>query len=416
MKNILEIFEKEGRSLRITSNLVKAIEKYVTGFVNRTDDNLQFLGSPLVGVYPIRFTTPDQNMWWDDILELDDLTIQSMIKEHFDDPSNDLDSGWKVSSNAMNLSLVWLTHKLLRSNLSKRDIERGCIACLNMLQYKFVSSIDAHFFPYPADSEVAKAVYASLNRKYLLKQHGSWMKVIQTKSEELLERDNIHHKALHDMSADDKVIYLINDTQGRHKDIYKRITTLFYEYKDKDTKIQSIAANIELSGEITLRDKQNNFGAFRTSAHEIASNPTSLIRDVAVSTIAGVIHTAPPQHIRSALEWMGSNYGAARVGYIQEFVELVITHACEYIRVEQIPLSDLGTVLVKLRGIHLASRQSDETVLHIRELGEKITKQSVESKNAAVHASVRAAITLYIVLRTLAKDNLSVGSNGSATL
>ena len=83
-----------------------------------------------------------------------------------------------------------------------------------------------------------------------------------------------------------------------------------------------------------------------------------------------------------------------------------ITHACEYIRKNELPLSDLATILVRLRGIHLASRQSDKTVLEIRELGTKITDQSVQSKNQAVHASVRAAIILYLVLRTLAKDNL----------
>lgn len=406
-QSIFNIFEAEAKHLRIDGRFVKEVSRYVARFVNKNDDTLHFLGSPLVGVYPFRYTKPDENEWFDDVLEMDDLTLQSSIREWFSAPDNDLDAGWKISSNVTNLSFVWLCHRILNDKkLSKRDIETGSMACMVMLQYKLISSLDYRFFPYPANSEVASAVYSSLSKKYLLKKHGSWAKVIESRAEDILSDDSIHIETIRTMKKDHPIVYLINDTQGRHKDIYKRVTSLFYEFREMDTRIQSLSATIELSGEVGVRDKQNNYAKFRTSAHDIASTPSSMIREKALSAIASVVHTAPPQAVKDSLEWMSSNYGAPRCGYIKEFVEKDITHACEFIRKNELPLHDLATILVKLRGIHLASRQSDDIVLEIRDLGAKITDQSVKSKNTAVHASVRAAITLYLVLRVLAKDNL----------
>ena len=404
--SILRIFDAEANQLKIDSKLIKNISRYVARFVNKNDDNLQFLGSPLIGVYPFRYTKPDENEWFDDVLEMDDLTLQSNIKEHFGAGDNNLDANWKISSNVTNLSFVWLTHKILKSKLKDKEKEAGTMACIKMLQYKLISSLDYRFFPYPANSEVAAAVYASLTKKYLLKKYGSWAKVIEARAEDLLGDDSIHKSALNKMDDDHDIVYMINDTQGRHKDIYKRVTSLFYEFREQDSRIQSISATIELSGEMGVRDKQNNYGKYRTAAHDLASTPSSLLREKALAAISSIVHTAPPQAVKESLEWMASNYGAPRTSYIKEFVELNITHACEFIRKNELPLSDLANILVKLRGIHLASRQSDETVLQIRELGAKITDQSVKSKNDAVHASVRAAITLYLVLRVLAKDNL----------
>lgn len=404
--NIFKIFEEEGKHLKIDSRLIKDITRYVASFVNKNDDTLQFLGSPLVGVYPFRYAKTDENEWFDDVLEMDDLTLQSNMREHFGNSDNNLSATWKISSNVTNLSFVWLAHKIRNSKLRDKEKEAGEMACMKMLQYKLISSLDSHFFRYPANSEVAASVYASLSKKYLLKKYGSWAKVIEVRSEDLLSDSSIHKKAIDKMDDDEAIVYLINDTQGRHKDIYKRVTTLFYEFRENDSRIQSISATIELSGEMGVRDKQNNYGKYRSAAHDIASTPSSLLRETALSAIASIVHTAPPQAVKESLEWMASNYGAPRTGYIKEFVELNITHACEFIRKNELPLSDLANILVKLRGIHLASRQSDKTVLDIRDLGTKITDQSVKSKNQAVHASVRAAITLYLVLRVLAKDNL----------
>lgn len=404
--SFMKIFSDEGDDLKIDRGLLKRVERYIARFVNSTDDNLQFLGSPLTGVYPFRLTTAQQNEWWDEVLEMDDLSIQSKIKEYFQEETNDFDASWKISSNAMNVSLVWLAYKFLTSKLSKKDAERGATAALTMLQYKFVTSLDQHFFPYPADSNTAQAVYAGMNKKFLLKKHASWMAVIAARTEDLLSRDSIHNNALHKFTDDEKVVYLMNDTQGRYKRMYILVTGLFHDYREQEAKIHSVSASIELSGEITVRDKTNNYSEYRQFAHEIASNHDSFMRKKALDTISSIVYTAPSQQTELALEWLSSNYGAPRCKYIQRFVELVITHACEYVRKEEIPLSDLGEILLRLRGIYLAPRQPDETVLEIRELGTKITDEAVTSKNAAVHSSVRAAIILYLVLRVLAKDNL----------
>jgi hypothetical protein len=405
-QSIFTIFEDEAGKLKIDSRLIKEVVRYVARFVNKNDDTLQFLGSPLIGVYPFRYIKTDENEWFDDVLEMDDLTLQSNIREHFGAPGNDLDAGWKISSNVTNLSFVWLTHKIINSKLSGKEKKAGTMACIKMLQYKLISSLDFRFFPYPANSEIAAAVYSSLSKKYLLKKYGSWAAVIEARSEDILGDDGIHNNALKTMNVDHEIVYLINDTQGRHKDIYKRVTTLFYDFREQDERIQSLSATIELSGEVGVRDKQNNYGRYRSAAHDLASTPSSFLRDKALSAIGAIVHTAPPEVVKESLTWMASNYGAPRTGYIKEFVEKDIIHACEYIRKNELPLSDLATILVKLRGIHLASRQSDDIVLEIRDLGTKITDQSVKSKNPAVHASVRAAITLYLVLRVLAKDNL----------
>lgn len=406
-KSINEVFRDEAADLKIDGRLIKSIEKYLTKLTNLTDENLHFLGESLIGVYPFRFPTVFQNEWWDDVLDLDELTIQSRIKEHFGSPDNDLDANWHICTNATNLSFVYVAHRMLTTpKLSDKEKVRGASACLKLLQFKLVSSMDAHFFPYPADPSVARAVYASLSKKFMLKKHANWTAIVNYRTEDLLSKDSIHNEFIQKFGPDKRIVYLLNDVQGRYKDIYKRYTTLFYEFKEQDVRIQSINSHIELSGEMTVRDKSNNYSKYRTVAHTVASSPQTLMREKIFSIISEVSHTAPPDQIKMALNWMASNYGAPRVGYIQEFIELVITHACDYIREEKLALSELPKILIKLRGIHLASRKTDDRVLKISELGEKIVKESISSKNDAVHSSVRGAMILYVVLRTLANDNV----------
>ena len=55
----------------------------------------------------------------------------------------------------------------------------------------------------------------------------------------------------------------------------------------------------------------------------------------------------------------------------------------------------------------MAPKNSEPEILAIREIGEKLIRDSTNIKNPAIIASVRSGCVLYLVLRTITKGHYS---------
>lgn len=395
---VQSLFKQHARHIKITPALAKEISRYVHRFANKDDDSINYLGNPYIGVYSFRYTKEDNNTWFDDILEIDDVALQTDIREL---PS--IDNNWKVASNATNLSYIWLIHSLHVSTLSERIKSQTMIDVAMMLQYKFLSSLDAHFFKYPADKSIAIATYAALSKKYAIKQHGSWFKVIKARAVDLLSKDSIHYKTYTTLAPDSGIVYMLNDTQGRHRDAYKRMTEVFYDVKEADSRIMSTSSHVEIDGEAIVRDKSNDFVAYRQYIHEVIPNRDTFIKSTLTDIIERSIGACPPKALEESLVYASDNYRARRCGYIEELLTELIIHACNFLVERQIAINDLVTVMNRLRSMYMASKVTDESLIKIRDWSQKLIKDSVSSRNATVQSASRSAFCMYVVLRTLTK-------------
>lgn len=409
-KSIKDVFEQELKHLNVDARLVRDIGTYERNFVNRSEDHINFLGGVLMGTPPLRFHQSDRNAWFDDILKVDDVVLKN---ELHDLPS--IDPNFKVASDPLNLSVTYLLHALHSSQkLSARQKEEGMINALKVMHYRFLSSLMSHYFRYEPDREVVEATYAALSYKFALKREGSWAALIDARCRDIISTSGIHYRTIDRYDNDDQITYLLSDTQGRIREIVKKMYKVFDQVHKSATRVKTRGSMVELEGVAQVRDLERNQSQLKRYAHEIMSDKRTFIRPELTSIVSDAMHTMPERHLNSALDYMVDNYGRRGDKNIAELIDEVVLHALDYIadnRREFTRNLDLAHLLSKLRALYMSSRSTDSSLLKMRDLSLKIVRKAVRSNNSSLLASIRTGVMMYIVLRTFTMSHYS--SSGS---
>lgn len=395
------VFQKVAGHVSIDAQLIKRVHDYERAFVNRNEDHVAFFGGPLMGVHPMRFRPTDREAWFLDVLGIND---EELFDEIGSVPS--IDSDWKRATDAMNHSCIWLVYAILNSpKLSPAQKEQGANDALKILYYKFLGSLMAHNYPYPADEGLMLAAYAALSRKFAIKVAGSWGALIEMRAKEQLLPRSIHHATYTKFDSDDGIVRMINDMQGRLRDLVKSYNKVVYDIKAQGQRIGTERSVVDLDGTAFLKDRSRQYSTYIRYAHEIMTDKRSFIRADLVNVVTDAMHTMSPTLFVETLEWMSLNHRVKGAESVDKLIDETLLFAFDLMERERDilgPRTGLMPLIVRLRALYMASRMSDPNLLKTKDLSEAVVREAVQSKNASVIASVRTGIQLYIVLRTLA--------------
>lgn len=408
--SIKSVFEKELSRLKVDRRLVRNVGDYERSFVNRSEDHIAFLGGVLMGTPPLRFHQSDRNAWFDEILEVDDVVLKNELHAL---PS--VNPTFKVASDPLNLSVTYLLHAIHKSSgLSARQKEDGMMNTLKIMHYRFLSSLMSHYFRYEPDRGVVEATYAALSYKFALKREGSWSALIDTRCRDIIDPRGIHAKTIERYDDDEAIGYLLSDTQGRIREIVKKMYKVFIEVHSSATRVKSRSSTVELEGDTHVRDLIRNHSRIKRYAHDVMVDQRTFVRPELIQIVSDAMHTMPERHLHSSLEYMVDNYGRRGDRKVGELIDESILHALSYMddnRREFGRRLDLTQLLSKLRSLYMSSRSTDPSLMKMRDLALSIVKRSVKSNNSSVLAAVRTGTMLYIVLRAITIDHYSAGGS-----
>ncbi|MBB5409321.1 hypothetical protein HDG34_003262 [Paraburkholderia sp. HC6.4b] len=399
-KNIEGVFAEACHDLVIDAMFARRISQYRHAFVFKNADHIKFFGGNLTGVEVVRFTDDDRDRWFEEILKVEEgVLAQELVALPTVNPT------FKVSSDTMNLSCAWLMHTLYASpKLNDTQKQAAMMDVGLVLQYKFLTSRLFRHFRYPADRATAEATYALLSGKFAIKQYGTWNAVLEQRTRDLISPQGLHFKAISKMDNDLEVIYLLNDTQSRIRDMLKNIYDVFLQVHHQGMRIQSSSALVDYDGEVVLKDRNRNLLAYTRYLQSIVSDRHSFIKEELLELICKLMYTTPPRLFRQTLEWISDNYRQARAKRVGELLDETLIHSFDYLAEERTMVRthvDLPTLLARLRGVYTSSRSIDPALFSLREKAEWCVKQATGNRNDSVIASVRTAVLLYLVIRTM---------------
>lgn len=405
MRNVKSIFEEHCGHMVFDRKLLKKLQTYERDFVNKNPAHIKFFGGVLMGVDPVRFTTSDQNRWFDDIMEIDESVLETELHS-----LPDILDHRHVSSNVLNLSAFWMTHKFLTSTkLSQSDRELGATLIIMILQYKFITSTLTNWFKYDADPAIAQLTYSLLTKRFGLKVAGSWGELLRLRAVEVIRRDGLHHKRLMNFNNDLDIVYMVNDTHGRIKSILKYIRDIFtVAQNNPDELIHNMAATLELDGDVKVRDKTRLTSTYVRYILDSLNDSRSFIIPELVLIISKTVTTAPRESLERCLEYMVENVSPRADKKVARLPEVVLQHAFEYMTKNPSTMAsgkDIPGLLSKMIKLYQASKTSDELILEAREIGEHIAKRGTGSKNRILISATRNAILLYVLLRAFTMDH-----------
>lgn len=401
---IKAVFDEECSHIEINPRFLKKLVELEARFVNKKKEHIQFFGGTRTGVDVVRFTNEDRDRLFTDILEVDDRVLEEKLYALKDANGNFvINQDWKISSDIFNLSTAWLLHAIENATeLDDRQKDEGKIRACQYMLYKFLTSRLFRHFRYPADPEVADATYAQLSYKFALKEHGSWGAVMRHLAKQATRRDGIHARTIRYMDIDRSVIEMLNDIQGRPRDILKNYYNAFVRVNEAGGRIKRSSALVDIDGEIILKDKTKSLANYTRYIKSVISDQNSFIRDELVDVIVRIMHTMPEKLLLQSLTWASQNYGHTKEQTVEKALDLIAEHAFAYLSDHRELLhatGDLAGLVSKLRGAYMSSRSSDPLLLEIRDLVGKIVATATKSKNESVIAATRTGFMIYVIVR-----------------
>lgn len=398
LETIEDVFDKHI-NIPIDRDFMLRVLTYVNNFLHKDENNIAFFGSSLIGHYQVKFTSEDEFEWWNSVLMVDD--YDSLKKDIVKQVSPY--RTYRVADNPINLSFIWVCYSaLISTTFSEKDREALARAALNMMQYKFISSLHSHRFKYVADIGIATAVYEQLDRKSILKREGSWQALVEYRTQDILGIDRLHTKTIRTFRSDEDVVKMVNDIWNRLKSLMNILTTDFHNIIATNAKFASTTKFTTIEGELILKDSFDAIAHVKRNMQMIIPDKNSFIKDDLLEVVHLTIDTVYPKYLKNTLSFISENYRANyKYADIPVLIDDVIMYAFDVIKKENIDIKDITSVALKLRSQLRSSRVIDTEFVRIKKLMEPIIEDSNPRITNINMASTRIGALLYIILRSL---------------
>jgi len=398
--SVIEVLDTFFKSIPITKALAKKVYQFQIGYINTSRDYVEFFGSNLLGVHVIRFREVDVLRFFNEVLEIEYDDLEAQIRE-----TDIINHTFKISGDIFNLTLIYLVHRFLsEKTLDERDKHWGAYNTGLVFFYRAMAAMLSAWFTYPADPKIAQAAYANLSYKFLIKKLGSWHKVMDYRSSELISKSGVQYQKLFKMNNDLDLVDVINDGANSIKDMLKNYYAEFAKVHAQGDKIGvTKITGFDLEGEEVVRDNIRNIDRSIAQGKKYLSDPTAFVRDDLIRVISDINRNTSPRLLKETLVWISGHANAKEYKLIDEAVTKIIIYSFFLIntRIESSHLNDVGYILVQLKNLYLSSRSTDDDLIKIRDLTDRIINKAHQDLSSPLLLATRTATILYITFRVL---------------
>ena len=397
MKTIKEVFDHHLRDMVFDNQFVKQVKNFQHYFLTKNDDHLHFFAEPLVGVYNIKWTTKETDMWWSDICQVDE---DEVTDDYLAVP--DVNPKFEISGKAINVLFLYLIHRVETSSLIKEKDKIDCkLALMSILQYKFLTSIHSNNFRLVlADKSIALETYNQLDNKFDLKRAKSWKILLEERGSILIDERGVYGRIIQRFDENKRIIDMVNDVKGRLNKSMVAIMRVFYDVKEKGDRIHHTSSTLMLE-DLVVKDLSRQQSSYIRYIQRIASNPETFIkkelRDVIVSSMKAI----DEDFFDQVLVFFSQNFDNTKFKYLHTVVDDVINYTFEFMREENLSTRDSFVIATRIRQNFMSGRANDGKVMEARKLVDKMIHTYNPKTKRMVVTSERVSLMMYIVLRAL---------------
>jgi hypothetical protein len=394
------VLDNEFKNTKFNKELAKRLYRYQVTWLNQSREYLEFFGSPLLGVNVIRFKDTDMSKFFYEVLELDMYEIRDSIRH-----ATTIDHSYKVGGDILNIVVMYIVHRFLNSkDVDDHTRYKACYDVIMIFFYRCMAALNSYYFKYPSDIKIAEAAYANLTNKFLIKKLGSWYKVMDYRTNSVLDKKGIHYNNLVKFTVDDAIVYAITDSQNRVRDLYKNYYAVFIDTHQNKEGI-SVTSNtvIDMNGQDTLVDRTKGIDNYITYLQTNITDKNSFINKDLVRIISGMFSNGSVKPFTKLLEWLSDNYRTEHHAKISRLVDAVVAYSFYLMDTRIKSNKDLSRILLELKNLYLSSRNTDIELYEIRELSDYIVKKS-KIGGRTIGNTLKLAMILYITLKALTKN------------
>ena len=236
MATLKEVFDDQFRDVAFDRDLCLRVIRFSNQFMTRNDDHASFFGGVLMGVHPIRFLTSDRERWYEDVLDVDEVLLAENFKT-----VTEVNHTFNVMGDVFNYTPIYVAHRILYNPKLPMNLRKeAAMHAFMVLHYRYLTSLLVPRFTYLADPEIAQATYMRLSGRFDIRRYGSWRKLLIARSEDLIGPNSIYRDFIRDFKPDAKVIRIVTDTQGRIRELVKKIYQTYIDTKEAGERVRSV--------------------------------------------------------------------------------------------------------------------------------------------------------------------------------
>lgn len=396
-KDIKDMFRKYYGDMKFDKHLASKLKVFRLGWVQKGEDYSDFLGSNLLGVHPIRFSSRDDELLMTDVFNIDASIIRTSLKR-----LPGVSPTWAVATNPILQTLLYTIHMYTRSSLSEKAKEDAIRDCFHIFSYKvFGGLIYAYFKKYTPSVDVAKATYEKLSNRFLIKQLGTWNDVIEHRASTVLPHGS-QYKRIKNYDTPDAV-RVCNDTQGA---IRKTILEIY-----------GVMVNITVSGEgissasleETIGDGEAKNKALTERPDKyihrlegIIGNPTALLNDDVIYLVSNLVKASDTGVMSKSLIALSDEYNPKHKNakYAENIILKTIAYAhSKGIRSEY--RDNLLEIVKHMTGYWSSGSVSDPEVKATKEYLSSVVKKATGRKTGWVVAANTTGLIVYLFIMAI---------------
>ena len=399
----MDLSESLGECLshvKWNDQLAKELYLFRVQYVTKSKEHMEFFGGNLLGVQIVHFKDSDRNKLLD-IFDIDYDSLKLAIKA-----ANNIVHKYLVAGDPLNLLLMYAIHRYtVERNVSEKTRKQAKLDICSIFFQRCIAILLSDYFHYPADPKIAQTAYSNLSKKFLIKELGSWNKVIDYRSNALVAKNSPHFKTFELFDDGNKVQYAVKDSQNRIKSLI-----LGYYSELETVRIEGGGIGINKStgtdeeGEEVLSIKTKSPESHVYYLRQLLSDPQTFVVEELLKVVGKNNTNTSIRAVRSVLTWMSENFSSPNHHkMIDDFVVKTVVQAVYFLNtnIDHTKHKDLAYVITQMKNLFLSTRSVDPDLIELREIGEKIIFLSQGKLSDSLMMATRTAVIIFICLRFL---------------
>lgn len=397
LTNLKAVFDHHFQNTAFDNQFCKRVEQFVKSFLGKNDAHVSFFGGNLLGVHPVRWNYSDTDYWWDEVFDVMDGPLQQDLNKLPDIKSNRV-----VSSDVLNHAMIYSLYRIHHANISEDLKNKTKVRIMLALNMKFICSLAAHYFKYPADEGVAIKTYNKLSKRFDLKSTGSWGKMLLQRSEAFVGPSGRYYKSYTTYTDDIEIIKMLNDAQGRIRETFKEITAVYYQTLEEKTKVLSNSATVEIDGTRLLKDIERQTSKYIRYLKTTIAERDGYIKDELQYIVQQAVPSMNKEVYDKIQNALLDNYVNTRHSKnLNRMIDSLLAFSFELLKNDEIRHNDLPAIVYRLKFIYLSGRIKDESLEHVKQDFMKLAAVADKRLKGSPLVPERCAFFLYLILRTL---------------
>ena len=401
-KNIQMFFKNNTSDIKASKHLTKQLKEFRLNWSTKSDEYIDFLGSNLLGVHRIIFSTLDDDMLMVDILNI--TNRNELQKDIYNVPG--VKKNFKIASNIIYQTLVYIGHLYeIDKTLTREEKDDGIKEVCLLIQYRMFSSLYYNNFKFSVPESIATTVYNKLSHKFLIKQVNSWQEAFMHRVENCLNAKNPMHKRFIRFNTVDSIRILSGiqtKLRGQIKYIYRVLVTVTEESSAVIQESSTFTGGE--NNETQMKSLTNGAGKYINNIKSIALQTNDFIDMETVDIIASLFNNIEKDTIYKFLKCISNPDKVKDTDKLLKTIEDIILISFEYLQRSDINIEKreyIPKALILIRYYFSSSKVKNETMLDIKEYLAMEAKICTGKKTNWVLITLALIYINYIFLRSL---------------